>query len=114
VWDLAEDALRLVFVRRMVNLVVEQLNALDQVEVVGFVVVDQDDRARDHGAPSASGSETRKIVPFPGSDSQLISPPCSSTIFLHMNSPSPVPSPGGLVVKKGSNSRRWCSAAIPA
>ena len=41
------------------------------------------------------------------------SPPCFSTIWRTMPSPSPVPSPFGLVVKNGSKIRGSTSAGIP-
>ena len=38
-----------------------------------------------------SGSLTLKTVPFPFSDETSITPPCSSTIFLAIINPRPVP-----------------------
>ena len=40
-------------------------------------------------------------------------PPCCSMRFRHNESPSPVPSPAGFVVKNGSNTFPWMSAGIP-
>ena len=42
------------------------------------------------------------MVPFPKSDSNLRVPLCSCIIEYAIERPSPVPSPGDLVVKKGS------------
>ncbi len=38
-----------------------------------------------------NGSQSRAIVPFPGSLANVMSPPCASAIFLQMASPRPVP-----------------------
>jgi len=46
-----------------------------------------------------------KLVPSPGQESTRISPPCCWMIWCVMASPSPVPSPTGLVVKNGSKMR---------
>ena len=40
-------------------------------------------------------------------------PPCEMTISLLIASPRPVPSPGGLVVKNGSNSRGRADSCMP-
>ena len=48
-----------------------------------------------------------------GPDSTVMSPPWLRTMPWAMPRPSPVPSPTGLVVKKGSKIRSRCSAAIP-
>src|SRR5574340_553360 len=58
------------------------------------------------------GRKTRKILPFPGSLSTAILPPCSSTIFETMASPSPTPS--GLVVKKGLKIASSRAGSMPA
>ncbi len=52
-------------------------------------------------------------VPRPDSLSTSIIPPDSLTMRCTVAKPSPVPSPGFLVVKKGSNSRARVSASIP-
>src|SRR6266851_1003432 len=60
-----------------------------------------------------SGSRTRNRV-SPGDDSSVRSPWCLFTTMRHeMSSPSPVPSPTGLVVKNGSNIRFLISAGTP-
>ena len=102
---------------------------MDRVADVGLVVDDQEavfrggahayrllatvgwDRA---GHDGFRGRRTRKTVPPPGRGSTSIRPPCPVTIPWLIDSPRPVPSPTGLVVKKGSN--RWgrCSGSIPA
>src|SRR5262249_862101 len=52
----------------------------------------------------ARGSTTRNSVNAPGSVSTSIVPPCCLTIMSWLiDSPSPVPSPAGFVVKKGLN-----------
>ena len=49
-----------------------------------------------------SGSSTVNVVPSPKRVSTRIVPPCRSTMLNEMESPNPVPSPTGLVVKNGS------------
>jgi hypothetical protein len=44
-------------------------------------------------------------APAPGNDSTAIAPPWPSTMPRASASPSPVPSPSGLVVKNGSKTR---------
>ena len=53
------------------------------------------------------------VEPAPGLDSKVIRPPCSVTMPWQMESPSPVPSPSDLVVKKGSNTLAAISSGIP-
>ena len=61
----------------------------------------------------SSGSRTRKRV-SPGADSTFRSPWCLLTTIRHeMSSPSPVPSPTGLVVKNGSKMRPRMSSGTP-
>src|SRR6185503_14015365 len=48
------------------------------------------------------GSRTRNVEPWPGTEATSIDPPCSRTMPATIESPSPVPSPTGLVVKNGS------------
>src|SRR3989338_10210234 len=48
-----------------------------------------------------TGKTTVKRLPLPTSLSTCIKPPCLSTMFLHVESPSPVPAPSGFVEKKG-------------
>ena len=60
-----------------------------------------------------TGSSMRKVAPRPTSLWTAIVPPCSSSMFRHSDSPSPVPSPAGLVVKKGSKMRARISAGMP-
>ena len=50
----------------------------------------------------------------PGTDVTLIVPWCRSvTMEYVVESPSPVPFPGSLVVKKGSNTLCWIDEAMP-
>ena len=56
---------------------------------------------------------TRNVEPRPTSLSTVSSPPSDATIPWQMESPSPVPSPTGLVVKNGSNRRPMISGGIP-
>ena len=53
------------------------------------------------------------MLPFPLSLSTLISPPSALRMPLQIQSPSPVPSPAGLVVKNGSKIRSRISGGIP-
>src|ERR1019366_122657 len=53
------------------------------------------------------------MAPCPGLLSTSIIPPTSLTMRCTVARPSPVPFPGFLVVKKGSNSRARVSASIP-
>lgn len=46
-----------------------------------------------------------------GGDLTVIDPPCCSTMFLHMESPNPVPV--GFVVNNGSNTLEIRFAGIP-
>src|SRR3990172_614272 len=55
----------------------------------------------------------RKVVPVPGSLSSVIQPSCCLTIPYTVESPSPVPRPSPLVVKKGSKTRRCVATSIP-
>ena len=61
----------------------------------------------------STGSLIRNVVPCPGSLSTPMVPPCSSTMPRQSDSPSPVPSPGGFVVKKGSKILARIAAGIP-
>ena len=66
-------------------------------------------------APSSiAGKRRMKTAPSPGALSTWMSPPLWSTTPWAMARPSPVPSPTGLVVKKGSKARRRVSASIPS
>ena len=72
-----------------------------------------DRRGHDCGLPVPAGwrgKMTRKVVPAPTRVSTSIRPSWSATIPCAMARPSPVPCPGGLVVKNGSKTRgRTCS-----
>ena len=56
---------------------------------------------------------TRNVLPRPISLSTAISPPSALRMPLQIQSPSPVPSPAGLVVKNGSKIRSRISGGIP-
>src|SRR5882762_5261704 len=64
-----------------------------------------------HGFPACS--ETATVVPRPGSLSTRTVPCWAATSSCTMERPSPVPEPGGLVVKKGSKMRERFSLLIP-
>src|SRR5579863_3877107 len=65
-------------------------------------------------AASSRGSVMMNSVNTPGSVSTSIVPPCCfTTMSWLMERPSPVPSPAGLVVKKGLNIFSLTSAGIP-
>ena len=65
-------------------------------------------------APSATaGHSTVAVVPAPGVLVRSMRPPWLRTMLAAIGSPSPVPSPRGLVVKNGSNTACRCSGAIP-
>jgi hypothetical protein len=91
---------------------------------VGLVVDDQDrlpaiggnGRAPPLRRPArgtTTGSSSRNVAPCPTSLSTVMVPPCSSSVRRQSDRPSPVPSPGGLVVKKGSKIRACTAAGIP-
>ena len=53
------------------------------------------------------------VVPCPGCDSRVMWPKACCTMPKTAASPSPVPLPGSLVVKKGSKARACTLAGIP-
>ncbi len=59
------------------------------------------------------GKRTVKRVPTPSSLSTVIPPPNSATMLWQMARPSPETYPDGLVVKKGSKTRRRASFVMP-
>src|SRR4029453_13985187 len=93
--------------------------AHEELAEVLLVVGDQDTDRGGHriGSPDSgsvvTGGETRKTAPPPGRDSTSMRPAWSATIPCAMARPSPVPCPGGLVVKNGSNSRGRISGGTP-
>src|SRR6516162_8924352 len=85
---------------------------------VGFVVHNHDADAHYTASAAAArplrGSRTVNSVKSPTSLSTVIMPPCCwVTISQLIDSPSPVPSPVGLVVKNGWNSLSRSSGAMP-
>ena len=64
-------------------------------------------------APPAWGRRARTVVPCPGVDAIDTRPPALITMPYTVDSPSPVPRPRGLVVKKGSNARDRVASSIP-
>src|SRR5262249_34738985 len=65
-------------------------------------------------AASVRGSVMMNSVKTPGSVSTSILPPCCfTTMSWLIDSPSPVPSPAGLVVKKGLNIFSFTSLGMP-
>lgn len=63
--------------------------------------------------PARTGSTIRKAAPPPGRSATPRVPPWALTIPWQMLRPSPVPSPAGLVVKKGSKIRSAMAGATP-
>ena len=62
----------------------------------------------------ARGNTIRNSVNTPGSVSTSMLPPCCLTMMSwHIDRPSPVPSPGGLVVKNGLNILSLASSGMP-
>ena len=57
--------------------------------------------------------KARKVEPLPASLNTLICPPNCVTMLWTVARPSPVPRPGSLVVKYGSNSRARVSSSMP-
>ena len=55
----------------------------------------------------------RNTLPCPGSLATVMVPPVWFTMPYTVESPRPVPLPGSLVVKNGSNSRKRVSASMP-
>src|SRR5207245_1022320 len=70
-------------------------------------------RAQRQAAGSPSGSSTTNDAPPPSQFSARSTPPSSATIPYDTESPRPLPSPGGLVVKNGSKIRGRASSGIP-
>src|SRR5580698_7988328 len=77
-------------------------SALDDSPMLGLPVAD-----------SIAGRKTAIDVPRPGSLTTSILPPAALTTRCTVARPRPVPAPGFLVVKKGSNSRARVSASMP-
>jgi len=61
-----------------------------------------------------NGRNIEKRLPDPGVLCTPIQPPCSRAMPSATASPSPVPSPGGLVVKNGSNTCSIVSGVMPS
>src|SRR5215475_5970974 len=87
---------------------------------VQLVVLDVEDGLRAHALPppsTRSGTSMRKVDPRPSLLSTQMRPPCSSTNFLVMLSPSPVPPNSLLMVaslwRNGAKSSAILSRAIP-
>ena len=64
-------------------------------------------------AAAAAGHSTVAVVPAPACCRDRSAPPWLRTMLAAIGSPSPVPSPRGLVVKNGSNTACRCSGAMP-
>src|SRR5579863_301376 len=62
---------------------------------------------------AVTGSSTMNLAPALGWLSNITSPPCCFTIPYTIESPNPVPTPEGLVVKKGSKMRHAISSGMP-
>ena len=71
-----------------------------------LLVVDDEDVLLTHrraaSAAATEGRATWNVVPWPGTLSTKMAPPCSWTMPKEMERPRPVPRPMPLVVKKGS------------
>src|SRR6516225_9037844 len=82
-------------VRRLDQLVAHARQQIaDDLAIVFGVLDDQDSPAHSAASISSStctGNTTRKVEPWPNTDSTAIVPPCISTIRLEIASPSPVP-----------------------
>lgn len=65
------------------------------------------------GHPPAAGNRTVTVVPSPGIERSSIRPPQRDTIACATARPRPLPCPGGLVVKKGSNTLPMTSPPMP-
>ena len=61
----------------------------------------------------ARGKYSSNLLPMPGSLRTTIAPSCACMMLCATDSPSPVPLPAGLVVKKGSKIRRSVAASMP-
>src|SRR5947199_586114 len=70
-------------------------------------------RAQRQAAGSPSGSSTTNEAPPSSQFPARSTPPSSVTIPYDTESPRPLPSPGGLVVKNGSKIRGSASSGIP-
>ena len=94
----------------------EQLHADDRFDGKLQPPVDQD-QAAPAGLPEAAalrGSTMVNSVNWPGCVSTAIVPACClTTMSWLMESPSPVPSPAGLVVKNGLNILSLTSGGMP-
>src|SRR5439155_3716184 len=83
---------------------------------VPCVVLDHEDLVASHRYAGGPGRVNTNVLPFPGSLSTQIRPPCSSTRRFESASPSPVPSPCSLPAAACWNSskiRAWSAGAIP-
>src|SRR5262249_42696387 len=89
-----------------------ELRAQDAEDAFFVVDADDDFLAAHAAAPMWIGSRTSNTV-RPGTDSQVIVPPCLATIWRAMPRPRPVPSPLAFVVKNGSKTRGRTSAGTP-
>src|SRR3989442_9330912 len=70
-------------------------------------------QAQRQAAGSPSGSSTTNEAPPSSQFAARSTPPSSVTIPYDTESPRPLPSPGGLVVKNGSKIRGSASSGIP-
>ena len=61
----------------------------------------------------AAGSSTQNTLPLPSIESKVMSPPAAVTMAREMARPRPVPVPGALVVKNGSNTRGLAGSGMP-
>src|SRR5262245_35108164 len=76
------------------NLIPRTREQIAQYRAQLFLVLDDENafhQAARLAASARTGSSMRKVEPWPGLDSTQMRPPCISTIFLAMASPSPVP-----------------------
>jgi hypothetical protein len=60
-----------------------------------------------------TGRVRRNVAPCPSALVTSRVPPCTATIPRHNGSPSPLPRPSGLLVKKGSKMRAWSAGGMP-
>jgi len=74
----------------------EQAETLAGIHEDFVLIVGDEDRGVHAGAPTVSGtgcsgSQSRAVVPWPGSLVNVMSPPCASAIFRQIARPRPVP-----------------------
>src|SRR6185369_744008 len=100
-------------VEHMIDLMPELLQPVPQHAADAGIVVRDEDAA--HQAGPIAGMFKVKVLPWPGAEFSVISPPCSRARFLAMASPRPLPgaTPAARPRKKRSNKCGTSSAGTP-